>query len=105
MRPFYEDSSAAKTLTPDRKIHRALKNMSPSFDWFVVYLDGQPAGRFEKREAARVRKAFLELETGKSVVIKGEYDNFFYLRDEDLRNYYDSDVQLTYSLLKSRTDG
>ena len=81
MRPFYEDSSAAKILTPDRKIHRALKKLSPSFDWFAVYVDGQPAGRFEKREAARVRKAFLEIETGKSVVIKGEYDKFFYLTD------------------------
>lgn len=105
MRPFYEDSSAAKILTPDRKIHRALKNLSASFDWFVVYVDGHPAGRFEKREAARVRKAFLELETGKPVVIKGEYDKLFYLRDEELRNYYAADVQLTHSLLKSKTDG
>ena len=105
MRPFYEDSSAAKILTPARKIHRALKNMSASFDWFVVYVDGQPAGRFEKREAARVRKAFLELETGKSVVIKGEYDKFYYLRDEDLRNYYAADVQVTHSLLRNRIDG
>ena len=73
MRPFYEDSSSAKILTPDRKIHRALKNLSASFKWFTVYVDGQPAVRFDNREAARVRKAFLELETGKPVVIKGEY--------------------------------
>lgn len=81
MRPFYEDSSAAKTLTPDHKIHKALKHFSASFDWFTVYLDGQPAGRFETREAARVRKAFLEIETTKPVVIKGEYDKFFYFTD------------------------
>ena len=81
-RPFFEDSSAAHILTPDRKIHRALKHFSAGFDWYGVYCDGQPAGKFETKESARVRKAFLEIETGKPVVIKGEYDKMFYGWDQ-----------------------
>ena len=77
MRPFYEDSSAAKTLTPDHKIHKALKRFSASFDWYCVYVGEQLMGRFETMERARVRKAFLEIEQTKPVYIRGEFDNFF----------------------------
>lgn len=77
MRPFFEDSSASKTLTPDRKIARALKHFSNAgYDWYAVYCDGKLSAVFEHKEGARVHKAFLEMETGKPVVIKGEYDKF-----------------------------
>ena len=77
-RPFFEDSSASRILTPDRKIKRALKHFRAQFDWFAVYCDGVCKARCETRESARVHKAFLEMETGKPVVIKGEYDKFMF---------------------------
>lgn len=76
-RPFFEDSSASHCLTPDRKIHRALKHFRAQFDWYAVYCDGKVQARCETKEGARVHKAFLEMETGKPVVIKGEYDKFW----------------------------
>lgn len=79
MNRFFEDSSQAKILSKDRDIHIALKHMSnPGFDYYGVYVGDKLDSHHETLEGARVRKAFLEIETTENVCIKGLYDKSFY---------------------------
>lgn len=88
MNRFFEDSSQAKILSKDKDIHRALKHMSnPGFDYYGVYVGDKIDSHHETIEAARVRKAFLEIETTENVCIKGLYDKSFYY---ECKNHLDS---------------
>lgn len=68
MRPFYEDSSAAVTLTKDRAIHRALRAFSekPAFEYEVrrYFKDSnyEVLDRFHTKKEALVAKSFAEME-------------------------------------------
>lgn len=68
MRSFYEDSSAAVTLTNDRAIHRALRTFSerPVAEYEVrrYFRDSEyeVLDRFSNREEALVCKSFAEIE-------------------------------------------
>ncbi|MBO5957310.1 MAG: hypothetical protein J6Q39_07125 [Bacteroidales bacterium] len=68
MRPFYEDSSAAVTLTKDRAIHWALRNFSekPAFEYEVrrYFRDSEyeVLDRFHTKKEALVAKSFAEIE-------------------------------------------
>lgn len=68
MRPFYEDSSAAVTLTKDRSIHRALRTFSekPAAEYELrrYFRDSEyeVLDRFHTRKEALVAKAFAEIE-------------------------------------------
>lgn len=68
MRPFYEYSSAAVTLTKDRSIHRALRAFSekPAAEYEVrrYFRDSEyeVIDRFHTRKEALVCKSFSEME-------------------------------------------
>lgn len=79
MRPFYEDSSAAKTLTNDIDIHFAVRHMSEfhpdEFELRKYNRDGsyELLDTFVTRKGAEVAKSFADLELGQPTCIVAVY--------------------------------
>lgn len=77
MRPFYENSSAAKMITPELSYRYALKHMSNPVRSMYALRQYQSDGSyivldvFTTRKAAEVAKSFADIRLGKPTAIVG----------------------------------
>lgn len=101
MRPFFEDTSSAKMLTPEISYRHAIKHMS-NMQWSGYQLrkynnDGsyEILDVFVTRKAAEVAKSFADLELGQPTAIVA-VDPFKYMRAKtNLSSKYGSCVNLS----------
>jgi len=86
MRPFYEDSSAAKMLTPELSYRYALRhmsNMEPTAYQLRKYNnDGSydVIDTFVTRKGAEVAKSFADIELGQPTAIVGVNPSYSFIK-------------------------
>lgn len=121
MRPFYEDSSAAKMLTPELSYRYALRHMSNmqccAYELRKYNREGSYdlIDTFVTREGAEVAKSFADIELGQPTAIvavdsfhylmakykiSSEYGKTVTLSDEEL-NYISKDEDMGKAVIKN----
>ena len=121
MRPFYEDSSAAKMLTPELSYRYAIRHMSNmqccGYELRKYNRDGSYdlLDTFVTRKGAEVAKSFADIELGQPTAIvsvdsfnylvakcqiSSEYGKTVTLSDEEL-NYISKDEEIGKAVMRN----